>query len=85
MPYIPPDTRGWLEDCLSLLRDNVDPLTTGELNYVLTSILLMQHPSSYSDFNALLGVLEAVKLEMYRRMIAPYEDTKRFLNGDVYP
>ena len=31
-----------------------------------------------------LGVLECVKLELYRRVAAPYEDKKCQENGDVY-
>ncbi len=37
-----------------------------------------------ADFNALIGVLESAKLELYRRMIAPYEDVKMKENGDCY-
>jgi hypothetical protein len=29
-------------------------------------------------------VLESVKLEFYRRKVAPYEEHKRIVNGDVY-
>ena len=30
------------------------------------------------------GALESAKLEFYRRVVAPYEDEKMNLNGDVY-
>jgi hypothetical protein len=39
---------------------------------------------NYDNFNEVIGVLECMKLELYRRMIAPYEDTKCKENGDVY-
>jgi len=39
---------------------------------------------SYSDYNALVGVLECAKLEFYRRAVAAYEDKKIKENGDVY-
>lgn len=32
----------------------------------------------------LLGVFECVKLEFYRRIVAPYEDAKIAENGDVF-
>ncbi len=36
-------------------------------------------------FNAVVGALECAKLELYRRMVAPYENGKIAENGDVYP
>ena len=59
----------------------------GVLNYVLTRILLafIGPAPTYTDFNAAIGALECAKLELYRRMVAPYEDRKCAENGDVYP
>jgi len=34
--------------------------------------------------NAIIGALECAKLELYRRVAAPYEDDKIAENGDVY-
>lgn len=73
-------------------RDELDwegwgPETPGELNYKLTQMLLsyMQgKPKSYSLYNEVIGVLECCKLEVYRRPIAEYEESKKFLNGDVF-
>jgi hypothetical protein len=39
---------------------------------------------SYSLYNTLLGATEAAKLEIYRRMVAPYEDEKCKQNGEVF-
>ncbi len=33
---------------------------------------------------AVIGVLECAKLELYARVVRPYEDVKKMLNGDVY-
>jgi len=58
----------------------------GEVNYIITRIIqarLGQNPS-YMDYNAAIGILECVKLELYRRRLAPYEDMKKEKNGDVY-
>jgi len=38
----------------------------------------------YQNINDLLGALEGAKLELYRRVAAPYEDEKVESNGDVY-
>lgn len=68
------------------------PETPGELNYVLTvavkNYLELRHFEngriSYSDYNEVIGVLECMKLEIYRRLVAPYEDKKIEENGDVF-
>ena len=38
----------------------------------------------YTDLNEVIGVLECVKQEFYRRVVVPYEDRKMAENGDVY-
>jgi hypothetical protein len=38
----------------------------------------------YAHLNEAVGVLECAKLELYRRIAAPYEDDKRSETGDVY-
>lgn len=62
------------------------PHDAGELNYAVTQLILafLGGNPHYEDYNTVLGVLEAVKLELYRRAIAPYEDWKMAENGDVY-
>ena len=56
----------------------------GHLNYIITRLLLNTEPVNYKDFNAIIGVLESVKLEFYRRKVSLYEDIKIKENGDVY-
>ncbi len=66
---------------------SVAPGNPGELNYCLTRLCIEyagSHPN-YERLNAIIGALEACKLEFYRRMVAPYEDGKIRENGDVYP
>jgi hypothetical protein len=58
----------------------------GELNYLVTELIkryVGDHPN-YQRYNDVLGALEGAKLELYRRKVAPYEDVKIGLNGDVY-
>jgi len=82
MPYIDDETRAMLT--LTPAR----PVTPGELNYKLTRELLdylARLGHSYTRFNEVIGALECAKLELYRRLLAPYEDKKKDENGDVYP
>jgi hypothetical protein len=38
---------------------------------------------SYTEMQHVIGTLECVKMEMYRRMLSPYEDAKIAENGDI--
>ena len=80
MPYIQKETR-------SHLIEKPYPLTPGELNYMITKMIIeyLGESPGYQRFNDALGVLTAAQLELYRRMVAPYEDVKIKENGDVYP
>jgi len=64
------------------------PETPGELNYLLTRVIQdyidERGGVSYTIINEVVGVLECAKLELYRRVAAPYEDEKCDENGDVY-
>jgi hypothetical protein len=86
MPYIKEHTREVLDQAMDDLTWFT--LTEGELNYVITRLLLYYlkyHGGvSYAKLNSLVGVLECAKLELYRRMAAPYEDSKNEVNGEVY-
>lgn len=80
MPYIPKEIR---EDFF----DGRQPQNAGELNYLITSICreyVYMQGERYQHYNDCIGALEACKLELYRRKVAPYEDTKIEENGDVY-
>ena len=61
--------------------------TEGELNYIVTQAVLnylARTERKYADYNAAVGALECAKIELYRRLIIPYEQKKMSLNGDVY-
>ena len=90
MPYINHHGRDEIAEQLEELTEHL-ALSTGDiskssgtLNYIITKILLATEPQKYSEFNALIGVLECCKLEFYRRAVAAYEDEKIQENGDVY-
>lgn len=79
MPYIKQVERDVLDEGRS-------PCTPGQLNYVITGLIneYLSYGLSYEEINAVIGVLECAKLELYRRVAAPYEEQKRYDNGDVY-
>ena len=82
MPYISREQRVELDRWLSKLE--LPRWKLGDLNYVITKHLLNTNPENYQDYDTLIGLLECIKLEFYRRAVAPYEDRKRDENGEVY-
>lgn len=83
MPYIEPRRREWLTLAPGEAGD-----APGDLNFQITSLVddyINAHGGvSYTVINEAIGVLECAKLELYRRIAAPYEDEKIVQNGDVY-
>jgi len=96
MPYIEEINKKKYEAILGMLENtwkaeyrlNYSGAPIGEINYLITSILLIYlrvfTTQSYSVYNSILGVLEAIKQEFYRREVVPYENKKIRKNGDVY-
>ena len=85
MPYISKSNRSNMNQKLVYAGRSVE--TTGDLNYLVTRIIdeyIHGKGKSYSSINDVIGVLECAKLELYRRIAAPYEDIKLKDNGDVY-
>ena len=92
MPYVDQENRNVFERAIEMVAATLAVRrSAGNLNYVITRCVLahLQHGKTekphYKDYNEVIGVLESAKLEVYRRMVAPYEDTKVVENGDVYP
>ena len=87
MPYIVQEDRPQYEEVLAqfitLLKANPPEAIDGHLNYVVTRIIKGIYPLRYYPINKAVGVLECIKMEFYRRIAAPYEDTKIEQNGDV--
>jgi len=91
MPYIKQENRQQIDEIIelavtpfgigSMLKD------AGEINYVITQILLgyvEKMGVRYRHINEVMGAIECAKLELYRRLAGPYEDRKIEENGDVY-
>jgi len=84
MPYIKKTDRVKHDE---ILRDiDYSKLDMGDINYFVSSMLKMYievHGESYSNYNSLIGVVECIKLELYRRQVSSYEDVKIGQNGDI--
>lgn len=83
MPYINQDSRKLIDNLTAFKADN-----PGELNYAITRLInayIEGQGKRYATINAAIGVLECAKLELYRRVAAPYETQKAMEHGDVYP
>lgn len=85
MPYI---KGGWKREELDKLAKQIllNGKITGNLNYLLFKLCrlyIKESGESYAAYKNFLGELEAAKLEIYRRQVAPYEDKKAEENGDI--
>lgn len=81
MPYIKRAQKLKLES-FKEIADNA-----GELNFQITTLLnnyRARKANTYQTYNDIIGALEGAKLEIYRRVVAAYEDQKKSENGDVY-
>jgi len=72
-------------------HENDQPMSVGLLTYLLTKTALrfkyQQSPNGCLRFVTIalvMGAFFCAALEFYRRVAAPYEDTKIQENGDVY-
>ena len=87
MPYIKPEDRTQWKSVIEQIELRVEDLKEneieGNLNYLITSILKRIYPPKYYQYNKVMGLLECIKQEFYRKVIGPYEDTKIKENGDV--
>ena len=85
MPYIKGLARPQIDLAVSDIANDVYR-QPGALNYAITKLVqaFLGEDENYASFATATGVLENVKQEMYRRLVAPYEDRKRAENGDVY-
>ena len=92
MPYIDKGGREMIDPDLGPIldlihADNGQTLQQGELNYIITKIIDKWTSSrglSYATINEVVGVLNCVVAEYYRRVAVPYEKRKADSNGDVY-
>ena len=84
MPYIEKEFRETIDSgrIASSSRELAYKLVTVLNNYIKENF---NNKPRADDFLAIIGTLEGVKLETWRRLFVPYEKEKCELNGDVYP
>lgn len=95
MPYIKQELRDDLDNAIARLEYEINKLSLtkegqdsvdGMLNYCITNLLdvyELKFKPRYKNINSAIGVLECVKLELYRRLAGPYEDKAISKNGDI--
>ena len=95
MPYILPELRKKLDPEIDALLEALyrsvpiivanNDVQAGHLNYCISKIIwsIFEADKNYSCANKLIGVLDAVKLEFYRRKVQDYENSKIVLHGDI--
>lgn len=84
MPYIKQENRLKFKSAAHFLGDTAE--TSGELNYVVTEIThryLKKKGVSYAHINEVIGMLDCCRMELYRKIAAPYENGKEAENGPV--
>lgn len=94
MPYIKQNRRNKIDASINDLIGVIKSLDykdlrdlDGDMNYTITKLILgildlVENPK-YTKFNTSIGVLESVKLELYRRFVSEYEDEKIKENNDI--
>jgi len=92
MPYIAQEKRDRLDPLIDDIHqelvkieiDDEENNMEGNLNYLFTRLLMKVYSSTnYREINDAIGMLECCKLEYYREVAAPYENQKKFENGQV--
>ncbi len=84
MPYIPQKDR---EPAIDMFADSGDfafKLTDDILEHLSQRFQLDSTPRRFQHYASAVGVIELVKLELWRRLIVPYEEEKIKKDGDVF-
>ncbi len=88
MPYISRSERKQYQEVLSALAEIIPKdrmLRPGHINYIVSLLIEKVYGTQlrYADHNEVVGVLNCIALEFYRRKTAPYEDIKIEEEGDL--
>jgi len=99
MPYISQQQRAVIDPATDGLAEAIKKATIkrgtafrpvlpdGAMNYAMTRLvmkLLLPAKPNYALLERAVGLLDCVKLELYRKVAAPYEDEKESENGEVH-
>jgi hypothetical protein len=87
MPYIMQNERERLlmvvDNLVAFLEEDPENVA-GKLNFVISTVLKrLSKKLRYKKANELMGVIECVKQEYYRKIVGPYEDEAIKRNGDI--
>jgi len=91
MPYIKQELRNKYDDAVEhlvelLLSTEDENNAKGELNYIICTTIaryIQEKGIRYHRLNDFVGVLNMCFAELYRRIVAPYEDSAIEKNGDI--
>ena len=84
MPYIKREGRKEIDPFVEALFSNLE--TRGDMNYAITKLLhkyIKRAGLKYRNLNDAIGIVECVKLELYRKIVSNYEDIKIDENRDI--
>lgn len=88
MPYITRKDRKQYQEILSSLAEMIPQdrmQRPGHMNYIVSLLIEKVYGKEmrYADHNEVMGFLNCIALEFYRRKTAPYEDLKITEEGDL--
>lgn len=87
MPYIKQKQRSdWDRDLEPVLdRIRICGAKNGDLAYIIYKIAneLVKNNFNYLAISSIFGIIETVKFELYRKVVAPFEDEKEEENGEI--
>lgn len=87
MPYIKAEERKKFDESLPRIIEDLktNGFNEGEMNYVISKIVnaAFAETPRYGTINKIIGMLDCVKMEFFRRKAVPYEEQKIKENGDV--
>jgi hypothetical protein len=84
MPYIAKEDRKKVANVLHVETHSID--NAGEMQYAIALMIksyVARKGLSYQACNDVMGALAGAQMEFYRKTVAPYEDKKIQMNGDV--
>jgi hypothetical protein len=89
MPYIKQERRAAIDPDLQKLIKFLKAIgmKKGDMNYVMTKMCqeyVAHHGKSYDHLSDVTGMLNDVKTEFERKVVAPYEEEKIVENGEIY-
>ena len=89
MPYISKESRQQYDYAINAIVNNLlqhDETINGELNYIIYSIIKKYVETKglkYKTMQDIIGTIECCKLEIYRKILGPYEEKAIEKNGDI--